>query len=58
MRNETQHLAGFVGFRKASTQPTNILNRVVLRVILSKFSKLTNRQDAKSAKKRKRSFQK
>ncbi|MEH2195971.1 MAG: hypothetical protein V7K98_25470 [Nostoc sp.] len=33
MRNETQHFSGFVGFRIASTQPTNILNRAVLGVI-------------------------
>jgi hypothetical protein len=32
LRNETQHFAGFVGFRKASTQPTNILNRAVLQL--------------------------
>ncbi|QFS46557.1 hypothetical protein GXM_04038 [Nostoc sphaeroides CCNUC1] len=35
MRNETQHCTGFVGFRKASTQPTNILNRTVLGVMVS-----------------------
>jgi signal transduction histidine kinase len=34
LRNETQHFAGFVGFRKASTQPTNILNRAVLGAVV------------------------
>ncbi|MBW4507950.1 MAG: hypothetical protein KME64_15760 [Scytonematopsis contorta HA4267-MV1] len=32
MRNETQHFPWFVGFPKASTQPTKILNRAIYEV--------------------------